>query len=209
MKICEECITCHVEIVEESRKKGLEITECCFEECEVGHPLCKPELPEELQSMTDKMKEKTDHLGSSLWGWVYLSLTLETYYWWLRYSDLTPGYCSTTRPSDSEVCDIHYEPWIWVRDVKAWFGGLVNFGGCRPARNCGGDGGQVNSKRKGKCLEHYKDAPEVWNNGWLWCSYANTEVTDCIFRTQYMILDYYPVKERGLFEMLRKLFGLS
>lgn len=42
-----------------------------------------------------------------------------------------------------------------------------------------------------------------------WCSYAKTGATDCIFRTQYMILDYYPVKELSLLERLGKLFGLS
>ncbi|MBU7016624.1 MAG: hypothetical protein HXS44_03895 [Theionarchaea archaeon] len=215
MKICEICITNHIEIVEENREKGYEITECCFEECEVGHPRFIPELPEELVALTERMKERTDHLESSPWGWVYIYSSEGVYYWWLRCSDLRPDHCSFERPSDSDTCDIHVEPWVYVDDLKAWFGGLINFGGCRPAQNCGGNGGLVNSKRNGACLRYYFEAPEIWDDGWLWCSYSNTGVTDCIFRTQYMIEDYLPgegerkKKKPGLFKRVRRLFGLA
>jgi hypothetical protein len=211
MKICGVCIIHHKEMIEENRKKGTEITECCFEACEVGHPHFTPELPEKLKALTDHLKEKTDHLEGSPWGWIYLFSSGKVYYWWLRCSDLEQGRCSTKRPSDSEMCDLHVEPWVYVHDLEAWFGGLINFGGCRPAQNCGGDCGLVNSKRGGACLRYFSEAPEIWDDGWLWCSYSNTGVTDCIFRTQYMIEDYLPGerKKPGLYKRLRRLLRFS
>ena len=208
MKICEECQKYHVEIIEKNCEKGIEIEDCCFDECESGHPTFRPELPENLQNMTGKLTEKTSHVEGPEWGWVYL-FTYKSYYWWLSCSDLGQGYCSKKRPDDSEMCDIHYEPWLWVDNLEAWVGGLIDFGGGRPAHNCGGDGGQVNSKRNGECLVHYEDAPEVWEDGWLWCSHAETGVTDCIYRTQYMVLDYVPVeRKRCLLESLLRIFRL-
>jgi hypothetical protein len=69
---------------------------------------------------------------------------------------------------------------------------LINFGGCEPAKNCGGNCGLVNSKRNGKCLRKYDEAPEVFKTGWIYCLYVNTGIKDCLRRTQYMILDYKP-----------------
>ena len=134
MKICEECQKYHVEIIEKNCEKGIEIEDCCFDECESGHPTFRPELPENLQNMTGKLTEKTSHVEGPEWGWVYL-FTYKSYYWWLSCSDLGQGYCSKKRPDDSEMCDIHYEPWLWVDNLGAWVGGLIDFGGGRPAHN--------------------------------------------------------------------------
>lgn len=205
MKICGECMNLHAELVAE-RRKGTDVIECSLEECEAGHLTFRPELPEELKAKTDELKEKTSKLEGFLWGWIYLCPSLAFYFWYYC-ANLQPGYCSVERPSDSETCDIHFEPWIWIDDLKGWYGGLINFGGCRPAKNCGGDCGLVNSKRNGICLRYYDEAPEMWKDGWLWCLYSNTGVTDCIHRTQYMVEDYYPIRRKwSVIELLSRLF---
>lgn len=208
MKVCGECQKLHMKFIEEERKKGIEIVECCFEECELGHPTFRPELPAGLKAMSGRLKEKAAYMEGPQWGWVYLHQSFGgVWYFWYRCSDLKQGHCSLERPDDSETCDIHYEPWMWVDDLKAWYGGLVNFGGCRPAENCGEDCGKVNSKRNGVCLQMYSEAPEVWDGGWLWCRYSNTGVTDCIFRTQYMVEDYLPLEKKpSWLERLRGFF---
>lgn len=94
------------------------------------------------------------------------------------------------QPSDTTNCDIHYEPYIWIYDLAEWYGGLVDFGGCVAAANCGGDCGQVNSKRNHICLRRFSEAPEVFQSRDLWCLYENTGVLDCLNRVQYMVKDY-------------------
>ena len=206
MKICSECMNLHAERVEMERSKGIDVVECCFEECEAGHSTYRPELPEELRVQTDELREKTFTPEGPSWGWVYLSPSLGAFYFWYWCADLQQGYCSMERPKDSETCDVHFEPWIWIKDLKGWYGGLINFGGCRPAQNCGGDCGLVNSKRDGSCLRYYDEAPEVWRDGWLWCLYSNTGVTDCIYRTQYMVEDYLPIRRKWrIVEILSRL----
>lgn len=193
MKICAECHKYDSERVEKFRKAGIKITKCKLEECEMRHPNFRPKLPKELAGKTEERREKTKHIKGSTWGWVYFDHSaLKVWYWWLFCDDLSEGTCSLWQPSDEVTCDIHYEPPIYINDLGSWFAGLVNFGGCRPATNCGGDCGQVNSKRNGVCLRRYSEAPEVFVDGWLWCLYDATGIRDCLLRTQYMILDYTP-----------------
>ncbi len=195
MRLCNGCLKRYGKSIK--KILGVEVSECKFQECEFGHPTFKPELPYELANKTAEFKERTKDKGSSTWGWVYFYPSYgDVWYWWLSSGDTCDGIgsiiCFPWRPSDETNCDIHYEPWIWIDDLQDWFGGLVNFGGCNPAINCGGDCGKVNSKREGTCLRRYNQAPEVFQDGWLWCLYDATGIPDCVRRTQYMVLDYIP-----------------
>ena len=73
MKVCGECKKYYT-IVEEN---SVEVTECSFKECEVGHPIFRSELPEELGTMTDQLKETT----GTEWGWIYLFPYTGVFYW--------------------------------------------------------------------------------------------------------------------------------
>jgi hypothetical protein len=151
---------------------GVEITECKLEECEFGHPKYRPDLPKELAAKTEVLREKTKHIKGSTWGWVYIDAGGTAWYYWYDCDTRTPTrLCRPWQPSDIDTCDIHYEPGIYIYDLGAWYGGLVNFGGCVPAVNCGGDCGQVNSKRKHVCLRRFSEAPEVFQRRNLWCLY--------------------------------------
>lgn len=194
MKICNTCMEYHTDVI---GRANTEIEECSVQECEIGHPKMKPQLSKKIIKILDQVKAKTINIDGPEWGWAYIAPSYSVYYWWLESCDLSPcDHCDTKRPDHSKACDIHYEPWMWIEDIEAWMGGLINFGGSRQARNCGGDGGLVNSKRNGECLKKYSDAPEVWKDGWLWGRVANTNVTDCIFRCQYILLDYVPVETK-------------
>jgi hypothetical protein len=222
MKICTACKEYHTEIIE---KENSEIEECSVEKCEIGHPKMKPQLPKTLIELTDQLKAETAQLKirtaqlkveitlnmDPQWGWAYIAPSHSVHYWWLWGDDKAEcDYCDTKRPDDSKACDIHYEPWMWIEDIGAWIGGLLNFGGSRPAENCGGDGGVVNSRRDGVCLRKYADAPEVWGDRWLWARFASTYVTDCIFRNQYIILDYIPTESGyNWIEKIRRILRIS
>lgn len=194
MKLCSGCRKQHEGVLKKLLK--VEIVECKIEECEFGHSRFRPELPKELAEKTEELKEKTKHIKGSTWNWVYIDAPPIPLAWYryLDCEDRTPPWwqCQPWQPSDTTKCDIHYEPWVYVNDLQEWFGGLVNFGGCNSAANCGGECGLVNSKRNGACLKKYNEAPEVFVDGWLWCLHDATGISDCLRRTQYMVLDYIP-----------------
>ncbi len=135
MKQCRSCRKQHEEYLKKLLK--VEIEECRIEECEFGHPQFKPELPKELAEKTEELRRKTKEIKGSTWGWVYINAPPFplAWYWWIDCKTKEPvSVCRPWRPSDTENCDIHYEPWIWIQDLQGWFGGLVNFGGCEPAK---------------------------------------------------------------------------
>lgn len=192
MKLCPNCLKEYGKML---KKSGIKIIESTVEECEMGHPRFVPELPKNKVEVLKKDIKHTQTSKNSKWGliYIYTDFPFIPWYWWIDWETREPLYgCRPWRPDENKACDIHYEPWVYIPELKGWYGGLINFGGCEPAKNCGGNCGLVNSKRNGKCLRKYDEAPEVFKTGWIYCLYVNTGIKDCLRRTQYMILDYKP-----------------
>ncbi len=95
-------------------------------------------------------------------------------YWFGKYCDGSTYSCSRTRPSEIEACDIHYEDDMYFRNQFRITRGLIDFPGCRPAKNCRQNNneycGWVNTLYQGNCGLKYSDIP--WGPGfWMDAEY--------------------------------------
>ena len=77
------------------------------------------------------------------------------WFWYKCWGNDTSG-CQNYAPEEDEGCDIHYIRWMTFYQEGGSTYGLINFPGCKYARNCGGTCGSSNTLFKGTCAVTYE-----------------------------------------------------
>jgi len=103
----------------------------------------------------------------------------DTVYWFyhLCWWPYLPWFCTKSQPSESSGCDIHYE--AFMNFDGYYTRGLIDFPGCKPAQNCGGPCGAVNTLKFGICVLTYDDLPLSVPDFTISAQYTLTTLDNC------------------------------
>lgn len=148
--------------------------------------------PEEVNELVKKFEGegiKVESSSSSTWecdvlysGWVLVN-NIDEVRWYAHECSTFEAYdCNPSPPSESNHCDIHYEAWMYFENEGTTTRGLIDFPGCEPANNCGGDCGSNNTMIYTYCILEYTHLPLDSSYFYIYATYtlSKTPAGDCL-----------------------------